>query len=487
MSVRYKTIKELRELLEKRTISVEELRHETLKNINKINGCLNALIESYDSFPSLKNIEFQSKLQGIPFVHKDNILVRGLIASAGSKILCDYVSPYTATVVQRVFDSGGYTIGRANCDEFAMGSSGETSYYGPTKNPWDLSCVPGGSSSGSAVVVASGLVPYSFGSETGGSVRQPAALCGIVGLKTTYGLHSRFGLIAYASSLDQIGVFAHTAEDIAIVLSETAGNDYLDHSSITRFKKFDYTKNIKEEVGGIKIGIIENALYADGVSDLTKNNLLEAIKVFEKLGCQISYVNLPTMEYSASIYFIISRAEAASNLSRFDGVRYGYRSKAYDDLQEMYQYTRGGGFGYTVKRRIVLGNCVLAAEHADQYYNKAKEIQKIMKAEFLSIFESVDCLFCPVVPQPAFKLGAMAENPLQMDLQDYFTAAANLVGLPALALPSGFINNMPMGFQLIGKYLSELLLLQLGYQYQASTQWHKMHPVDVPVKEGGDE
>lgn len=488
MSIRYKTIKELRKLLEQKSISTAELQRETIQNIDKIDKSLNAIIENFKFMPDFQNdISSQSCLYGVPFVHKDNILVQGMIASAGSKILYDHISPYTATVIRRVLDVGGYTIGRANCDEFAMGSSGESSYYGPTRNPWDLSCVPGGSSSGSAVAVAAGLVPYSFGSETGGSVRQPSALCGITGLKTSYGLHSRYGLIAYASSLDQIGIFAHTAEDIAIVLSETAGNDYLDHSSITHFQKFNYVKDIAKKVQGVRIGIIENALYADGMSEETKNNLLEAIKVFEKLGCQISYVNLPTMEYCASIYFIISRAEAASNLSRFDGVRYGYRNKKYDDLQEMYQHTRGEGFGYTVKRRIVLGNYVLAAEHADQYYNKAKQIQKVMKAQVLSLFESVDCLFCPVVPEPAFKLGSMSENPLQMDLQDYFTALANLAGLPALALPSGFIKNMPMGFQLIGQYLSELLLLQLGHQYQEATDWHKMYPIDILAKESKSE
>jgi aspartyl-tRNA(Asn)/glutamyl-tRNA(Gln) amidotransferase subunit A len=475
MSIRYKTIVELRNLLDNKSISPLELHQETCQAIAAINPELNALVEMFAEYNQPSSSE-KTLLQDIPFVHKDNILVKHKRASAGSLMLKDHVSPYTATVMQRIFDAGGYTVGRANCDEFAMGSSGETSYYGPTKNPWDVAYVPGGSSSGSAVVVAAGLVPYSFGSETGGSVRQPAVLCGVTGLKTTYGLHSRFGLIAYASSLDQIGIFTHTAEDAAIVLSTTAGHDPLDHSTHPTRVRHNYCLALQNSIKGKRIAVIENALHADGVSAETKENLLQAIKEFENMGCIISYIRLSTMEYSAALYFIISRAEAASNLSRYDGVRYGYRSDNYSDLQSMYQNTRGEGFGYTVKRRLILGNYVLAAEYADEYYNKAKRIQAQMKQEFMDAFQSADCLFCPVTPEPAFKLGDMINNPLAIDLQDYFTAAVNLVGLPALALPSGFINNMPIGFQLIGNYFDEETILSLGHQYQQKTEWHRVHP-----------
>jgi aspartyl-tRNA(Asn)/glutamyl-tRNA(Gln) amidotransferase subunit A len=357
-----------------------------------------------------------------------------------------------------------------------MGSSGETSWYGPTKNPWDISRVPGGSSSGSAAAVSSGLIPFALGTETGGSVRQPAALCGLTGLKTTYGLHSRYGIIAYASSLDQIGIFTRTAEDCAIVLSTTAGHDIYDNTTTLKFENYDYLKSINNSIKGKKIAIITNALNANGVLPETKKNLLDAIKIFKSLGIEITEITLDTMEYSAALYFIISRAEAASNLSRFDGVKYGYRSNEYTNLKSMYDKTRAAGFGYTVKRRIIVGNYVLAAEHADQYYNQAKKIQELMKQEFINALKDIDALFCPVTPDTAFKLGDMINNPLAIDLQDYFTAIANLVGIPAIAIPSGLINNLPMGFQLMGNYFSEEILLQLAHAYQKETSWHNLKP-----------
>lgn len=474
MTIKFKTITDLRTLLDTKQISPQEIQKQTIDNINTFNSKLNAILEV---FPDDKNTQkSNSLLSDIPFVHKDNILYKNKIASAGSKILQNHISPYSSTLMDRLYLEGAFSIGRTNCDEFAMGSSGETSFYGPTKNPWNLNYVPGGSSSGSAAAVAAGLVPFSLGTETGGSVRQPASLCGISGLKTTYGLHSRYGIIAYASSLDQVGIFARTAEDIAIVLSTTAGNDPFDTTTTRQFKSYNYIKNINKSVQGIRIGIIKNAIEAQGVTQETQKNLEEAVSVFKRLGCHIEYVTLSTMEYSAALYFIISRAEAASNLSRFDGVKYGYRTKNYENLLEMYQNTRAEGFGYTTQRRIVLGNFVLAAENADEYYNKAKKIQQMMKTEFVSVLEKVDVLFCPVIPEPAFKLGEMINNPLAIDLQDYFTASANLVGIPALALPSGFINNMPIGFQLMGNFWNEELLLQLGHAYQKETNWHTKTP-----------
>ena len=357
-----------------------------------------------------------------------------------------------------------------------MGSSGETSYYGATKNPWNFNKVPGGSSSGSAAAVAAGLVPFALGTETGGSVRQPAALCGLTGLKTTYGLHSRFGVIAYASSLDQVGIFTRNVLDMAIVLSTTAGNDPFDNTTTNKFTEYNYVKNIDQLIKGKKIAIITNAFHAEGMSEKTKKNLENAIAIFKSLGVEITEISLNTMEYSAALYFIISRAEAASNLSRFDGVKYGFRTKNCNDLKSMYENTRAEGFGYTVKRRIIIGNYVLAAEHSDEYYNKAKNIQALMKKEFLDALNNVDALFCPVTPDTAFDLGGIIKNPLAIDLQDYFTAAANLIGIPALALQSGLIDGMPMGFQLMSNYFNEEILLQLGNAYQKATSWHTLMP-----------
>jgi aspartyl-tRNA(Asn)/glutamyl-tRNA(Gln) amidotransferase subunit A len=324
--------------------------------------------------------------------------------------------------------------------------------------------------------VAAGLVPFSLGTETGGSVRQPAVLCGLTGLKTTYGLHSRYGIIAYASSLDQVGIFSRTAEDSAIILSVTAGNDPYDNTTTKKFIQYDYTKKLNAPIKGKKIAIITNAFHATGMCEKTKKNLYTAIEVFKKLGAEITEVTLDTMEYSAALYFIISRAEAASNLSRFDGVKYGFRSEQFDDLKSMYENSRAEGFGYTVKRRIIIGNYVLTAEHSDEYYNKAKKIQLAMKEDFIAALKNVDALFCPVTPETAFDLGDIIHNPLAIDLQDYFTAAANLVGIPALALQSGLIDGLPMGFQLMGNYFDEETLLQLGHAYQQATSWHTLVP-----------
>ncbi len=474
----FKTIKEIKFLLNTKKITKKELYQQTVKNINKFNPSLNAIIECYndqyinDNYEDINN----NILDGIPFLSKDNILQKGKVASAGSKILLNHIAPYTATILEKLLNTKAINIGRTNCDEFAMGSSGETSYYGPTKNPWNLEKVPGGSSSGSAAAVAAGLVPFSLGTETGGSVRQPASLCGLTGLKTTYGLHSRYGIIAYASSLDQVGIFTRTVEDSATVLSITAGNDPYDNTTTNKFTQYNYLKNIDNNVCGKTITVITNAFDAIGLCPKTKKNLNDALNVFKSLGVQIKEIKLNTMEYSAALYFIISRAEAASNLSRFDGVKYGFRSNNFTDLKSMYENTRAEGFGYTVKRRIIIGNYVLAAEHSDEYYNKAKKIQALMKDEFREALENTDALFCPVSPETAFSLGDIINNPLAIDLQDYFTAAANLVGIPALALPSGLIDNMPIGFQLMGKHFDEETLFQLGHAYQKATSWHLLTP-----------
>lgn len=477
-NVAFASITQLQEMVAKKELSPQELLAFSLKRFETYDQQLGSALEVFDQQSILQKTTHTGILSGIPGILKDNICQDGRIASCASKILENYRAPYDATACKRLKDAGALLIGRANCDEFAMGSSTETSAFKKTTNPWNSAKVPGGSSGGSAAAVAAGLVPWALGSDTGGSVRQPAAYCGIVGSKPTYGLVSRYGLIAYASSLDQIGVFTRTVRDNALVLSVIAGHDQKDSTTLSAVQKIDYTKNLTGKLKpGIKIGIIENALNAEGVEPEVRELLNNAIKQLEKLGAQIQYISLPTMDYSAAVYFMISRAEAASNLARFDGVRYGYRSKNVEDLAELYEKTRGEGFGAEVKRRILIGNYVLSAGHAAQYYQSAKTVQSIMRAEFLAAYNQVDLLFSPVSPAPAFSFGAYENNRLHMDLQDYFTAAANLTGNPALALPCGFTKeNLPIGFQLIGPDLSEELIFQTAYAYEQATPWHTLHP-----------
>ena len=362
-------------------------------------------------------------------------------------------------------------------DEFAMGSSTETSAFQKTHNPWDKSCVPGGSSGGSAAAVAAGLVPWALGSETGGSVRQPAALCGIVGLKPTYDIISRYGLVAYGSSVDQIGIMTRTVYDNARVFSVIAGKDGKD-ASMQQVDKKDYTQNLTNALPkNLRIGVVDNALHAQGVEPEIVSAIETALKVFEKNGASIKHMQLPTLDYAAATYFIVSRAEAASNLARFDGVRYGLRDKTAKTLTKMYFDSRHDGFGQEVRSRILVGNYVLSAGHAGQFYNNAQKVQRLIRHEFQQAFDDVDVLVMPVHPAPAFKFGAFENDKLQMDLQDYFTCAMNLAGIPALALPCGMSSNtMPIGFQIVGPHLSEELLFQIGHVFQQETDWHTKTP-----------
>jgi len=476
----FASIKTMREKLARKEISPEELLSYSLKRFERYNQTLGAALQvfSKDTLAEKSStLSQEGPLAGIPGIVKDNICQKGQITSCASKILQNYIASYDATVIERLNKAGALSIGRANCDEFAMGSSTETSAFMKTHNPWDLDRVPGGSSGGSAVAVAAGLVPWSLGSETGGSVRQPAALCGIVGMKPTYGLVSRFGLVAYASSLDQISPFTRTVHDNALVLSALSGKDSRD-STTKNTKPVDYTKNLTGKIKpGLKIGIVENALNTDGFDPEVQAALQEAIQEFKRLGAEIVPVKLPLMDYAAAMYFVISRAEAASNLSRFDGIRYGFRAPDVSTLSEVYSRTRSEGFGYTVKQRILIGNYVLSAGYADAYYLSAKKVQALLRAEFEAAFKDVDVLFAPVSPTPAFKFNAFADNSLAMDLQDYFTAPSNLTGMPAIALPCGFTKtNLPIGFQLLGPDLSEELLYQVAHAYESNTPWHTMHP-----------
>lgn len=463
------TIEELRKKLDSKEISKKELLNFFINRFKSFDEDLGSALEIFDSESILAKSTESGFLDGIPGLLKDNIAQEGRHLSCASKILKDFVSTYDSTASKRLKEQGALLIGRANMDEFAMGSSNEYSAYKKCRNPWDPTRVPGGSSGGSIAAVAAGLVPWALGSETGGSVRQPAALCGIVGLKPTYGLISRYGLVAYASSLDQIGVATRTVKDNAYILSAIAGKDEKDSSTLDVTKK-DYTKILDGKMPqGLKIGIISNAHDAKGVDPEVKSLIDNAIVKFEKLGAKVARVEISSIDYSAAAYFIISRAEAASNLARFDGVRYGLRASD-KDLEDMYKDTRHDGFGATVRSRILVGNYVLSAGHASEFYQNAKKVQGIMRDEVMRVFKDFDILISPVHPAPAFKIGAFDNDKLQMDLQDYFTCFVNLTGVPAIALPAGHTkDNLPVGFQLIGPHLSEELLYKVSYAYEMNS------------------
>lgn len=479
MSLAFATIRELQHKLATKEITKKDLVLYFINRFKKYDADLGSALEIFDIDSIMHDAQDGGILNGIPGLIKDNIAQKNRALTCASRILQGFTATYDATTTLRLKQEGALSIGRANMDEFAMGSSNETSAYFKCKNPWNHDRVPGGSSGGSIAAVAAGLIPWALGSETGGSVRQPAALCGIVGLKPTYGLVSRYGLVAYASSLDQIGIATRTVEDNAIVLSAIAGSDEKDSTTVNAAPK-DYTGSLDGSLPkGLRIGVIDNALNAKGIDAEVKKCIEDAIKVYEGLGATIEHVSIPSIDYSAAVYFIVSRAEAASNLARFDGVRYGFRSPNANNLEQMYEFTRHDGFGDNVRLRILVGNYVLSAGHAAQFYTNAKKVQTIMRQDFIEVFKKFDVLIAPVSPTTAFKLGAFDNDKLQMDLQDYFTCFANLTGNPALALPCGFASdNMPVGFQLIGPHLSEELLFKVGYAYEQVTPWHKKHPAN---------
>lgn len=477
INLSFATIKELRAALDNRTLSVEDVIAFYHERARKYDQKIQSLVELFDTADIVKDFSTEKTiLSAIPGIIKNNICIQGRRTTCGSRMLEKYHAPYDATVVERLKKSGALLMGTANMDEFAMGSSTETSVFGKTRNPWDISRVPGGSSGGSAAAVAAGFAPWALGSETGGSVRQPAAFCGIVGLKPTYGLVSRFGLIAYGSSVDQVGIFARTVYDTGAVLSVIAGNDTKDSSSRAIEQK-DYTQQLeRKNLHGLTVGIVDDALNADGMDPEIAQAVADVTMQYEQLGVIVKKVTLPMLDYSAAAYFIISRAEAASNLARFDGVRYGFRADA-ASLNEMYDQTRHNGFGPEVAKRIMVGNYVLSSGKAGQYYDNARRVVQEIRREFLEIFKGVDCLIMPTHATPAFTFGAYSVNKLQMDLQDYFTCPVNLAGIPAISLPCGMTkNNLPIGFQLIGPDFSEDLLLQLAHAYERRTIWHTKHP-----------
>src|SRR5579872_4929160 len=472
------TIQELEQKLANKEITREEILEFYLKRFEAFDGEVGSALEVFDKESILQNTNQEmGELYGIPGIIKDNICQKDRITSCASKMLENFVATYDATAIERLKHAGALLVGRANMDEFAMGSSTETSAFKKTHNPWDLSRVPGGSSGGSAAAVAAGLVPWALGSETGGSVNQPSALCGIVGLKPTYGLISRYGLVAYASSLDQIGVLTRTVYDNALVLSVIAGHDTHDATSL-KVAAQDYTSSLQPTLpAGLRIGVVHDALNASGMDPEITSAIEEAVAQLQKLGATIKQVSLPTLEYAAAAYFIISRAEAASNLARFDGVRYGLRNTQAHSLHEMYASTRHDGFGAEVKARIIVGNYVLSTGHASEFYQNAKKVQRLIRAEFIDTFKEVDLLVMPTNPMPAFKIGAYDMDKLQIDLQDYFTCSVNLAGIPALSVPCGQTKTrLPIGFQFIGPHLSESLLYRVAHAYEQNTAWHTLHP-----------
>ncbi|PAV26201.1 aspartyl/glutamyl-tRNA(Asn/Gln) amidotransferase subunit A [Tamilnaduibacter salinus] len=413
-------------------------------------------------------------LTGIPFAHKDIFCTNGVATTCGSKMLANFVPPYDATVTSRLRDTGAVCLGKTNMDEFAMGSSTESSYFGATLNPWGDQRVPGGSSGGSSAAVAARLIPGATATDTGGSIRQPAALCGVTGLKPTYGRVSRYGMIAFASSLDQAGTMTRTAEDSALMLNTMAGHDPRDATSVSRAVP-DYTATLNEPLKGLRVGL-PSQYFSDDLNPAMAEQVNAAIREYEKLGAEVREVSLPNADLAIAAYYVIAPAEASANLSRFDGVRYGYRCENPSDLMDLYTRTRAEGFGSEVKRRILVGTYALSAGYYDAYYLKAQKVRRLIQQDFVNAFSEVDLLMSPATPSPAFRIGEKTDDPVQMYLEDTFTIAINLAGLPAMSIPAGQIDGMPVGLQLIGNYFEEGRLLNAAHQFQQVTDWHRQTP-----------
>ena len=479
------SLKDISQALEEKKFTSVELTQFFLNRVKKHNPSLNAFI-TVDEDKSLamaaksdQLIQSGKKnvLTGIPIAQKDIFCASGWKTTCGSKMLENFISPYNSTVIQKFNHAGAVNLGKTNMDEFAMGSSNETSYFGPVKNPWNLDYVPGGSSGGSAAAVAARLAPAATGTDTGGSIRQPASLCGFTGLKPTYGLVSRYGMIAFASSLDQAGPMAISAEDCGLMLDVMTGHDSKDSTSINR-KKENYTNSLDEKIDGLRVGVPKE-FFGDGLSVNVQKVIEDALKQYEKLGAKIVDVSLPNNHLAIPAYYVIAPAEASSNLSRYDGVRYGYRTKEYDDLMDMYFKTRQEGFGDEVKRRILIGTYVLSAGYFDAYYLKAQKIRRLIANDFKVAYEKCDVIMGPSAPSVAFKSGEKQEDPLAMYMQDIFTISTNLAGLPAMSIPAGFVDGLPVGLQLIGNHFDEAKILNAAHIYQINTDWHLRIPKGI--------
>ncbi|QBM16295.1 glutamyl-tRNA(Gln) amidotransferase subunit A [Marinobacter sp. JH2] len=477
-----KSVAELSKELESGKISSVELTQQFLDRLKNEDGKYNSFITISDE-RALAEAKAADEMRaagkatawtGVPFAHKDIFCTNGVRTTCGSKMLENFVPPYDATVTANFKAAGAVCLGKTNMDEFAMGSSNESSFFGAVTNPWGDKRVPGGSSGGSAAAVAARLAPAATGTDTGGSIRQPAALCGITGLKPTYGRVSRYGMIAFASSLDQGGPMARTAEDAALMMNVMAGFDPKDSTCIDR-EVPDYTATLNEPLKGLKIGLPKE-YFSEQLSPAMEEQVRNAVREYEKLGATVKEVSLPNAKLAIAAYYVIAPAEASANLSRFDGARYGYRCENPKDLMDMYTRTRAEGFGSEVKRRILVGSYALSAGYFDAYYLKAQKVRRLIQQDFINAFKEVDVMMSPVSPSPAFVQGEKTTDPVTMYLEDVFTIAINLAGIPAMSVPAGFVNGLPVGLQIIGDYFSEARLLNAAHQFQQVTDWHQREP-----------
>ncbi|MDP7537206.1 MAG: Asp-tRNA(Asn)/Glu-tRNA(Gln) amidotransferase subunit GatA [Methylococcales bacterium] len=478
------TIAELAKGLQAREFSSQELTTAHLARI-KQHSALNCFI-TVTEVEALAQAKIADQLisdgkagplTGIPLAHKDIFCTQGIKTSCGSKMLDNFQAPYNATVIERFNQAGAVTLGKLNMDEFAMGSSNETSFFGPVKNPWDHSAVPGGSSGGSACAVAARLAVGATGTDTGGSIRQPAAFCGITGLKPTYGRVSRYGMIAFASSLDQGGPMTRTVEDAALMLQTMAGFDSRDSTSVDKPVP-DYSKGLNDSLAGLKIGLPKE-FFGDNLNTQMAQVVEDAVAEYTRLGAEVVEVSMPNINLSIPAYYIIAPAECSANLSRFDGVRYGHRCEAPEDLNDLYIRSRGEGFGSEVKRRILIGTYALSTGYYDAYYLQAQKIRRLISDDFKKVLSEVDVVMGPVTPTPAFGLGEKSGDPIEMYLSDMYTIAVNLAGLPALSIPAGFVDQKPVGLQIIGNYFEEARLLNVAHRYQQETDWHQQAPAGI--------
>ena len=478
------TIHELKDLIDEKKVTAVEITKSIFDRIKKVENKIESYItlieeraikEAEDIDKEINNGEIKGNLVGIPMAIKDNICTKNILTTCASNMLSDFKPPYDAFVIEKLKQAGTIMIGKLNMDEFAMGSSTENSYFKKTKNPYNLERVPGGSSGGSAAAVAADEAIFTLGSDTGGSIRQPAAFCGVVGIKPTYGTVSRYGLIAFASSLDQIGSITKDVTDCALVLNSIAGYDNRDSTSVKR-EYPNFTEALINNIKGLKIGIPEE-YFNEGINQEVKSTVLKAIETMAKLGAEYKNFSLPAADYALPAYYLLSSAEASSNLARYDGVKYGYRAKEYEDLQELYIKSRSEGFGEEVKRRFMLGTYALSSGHYDAYYKKAQQVRTVVKEKFDEAFEKYDIIATPVAPTTAFNFGEKSSDPLQMYLGDICTISANIAGLPAITIPCGFDNDgMPIGLQLIAREFDEETLLRAAFTFEQNTGYHKVRP-----------
>ncbi len=479
------SLAELSSSLKAGTLSSVELTQSYLDRINALNGDLNAFItlcpelalEQAKAADAAIAAGTATPLTGIPFAHKDLFCTEGVKTSCGSKMLDNFIAPYESTVTANFKEAGAVMLGKLNMDEFAMGGSNENSFYGPAKNPWNQEMIAGGSSGGSAVAVAARMAAATTGTDTGGSVRQPASMCGITGLKPTYGRVSRWGMVAFASSLDQAGPMARSAEDAAMMLNIMAGFDPKDSTCMDRPVP-DYTATLNEPLKGLRIGLPKE-YFAEGLDSRVEQVVRDAIAEYEKLGATVKEISLPRTHHSVAAYYVIAPAEASANLSRFDGVRFGHRCEDPKDLEDLYTRSRAEGFGSEVKNRIMVGAYALSAGYYDAYYAKAQKIRRLIRDDFLAAFNDVDVIMGPTAPTPAFPIGAKSNDPVAMYLGDIFTISVNLAGLPGISVPAGMVDGLPVGLQIIAPHFEEARLLNAGHQFQQVTDWHQQKPATI--------